>query len=102
MDAAPAGDERVGGDPNLLAGAGEAPSGGGGNPAEGAQHTTDRSRADTIALLYRSLSLETAKAISRAERQEEGYTSSTLAYSEIEFDPFIQVDFFICIMYTLL
>lgn len=47
--------------------------------------------AEVISRLYKNLSTEAATAMSRAERMDNDYTSTTLAYSEVTCDSFIQV-----------
>ena len=49
-------------------------------------------RPITFQQLYKLLPLQTAIALSRQEREENGYSSTTLAYGEIEYTSFFQVN----------
>lgn len=48
-------------------------------------------RPATFKQLYKLLPLETARDISRKERIENEYTSSTLTYGEIQYEDFVEV-----------
>ena len=52
---------------------------------------TTQSSGDIINILYKNLPLEVAIAMSREERQKNGYNSTTLAYGEIEYSSFVEV-----------
>lgn len=48
-------------------------------------------RLQVITQLYKTLPLETATNISRRERMENGYSTTTLSYGEVEYEDFIEV-----------